>query len=367
MPRSTADSISPLLISGLLLPGLLVAVSILFWNSGDHSQIEDKPVVSGRPLSFPVDGITILFNADDPRGVFASDVDRAIKMGASWLQIQVAYYTRDEKSAGFPVFDRRTPINESLKEILDFANLSGCKVALHPILLIQDPESEHWRGEYTPVQPESWWNDYCEWMKKLADISESAKISILYIGSELTSLQSHHTDWRELIQSLRKRYSGALGYSANWDSWQNVSFHGDLDVLGLNAYFPLFDAKTNRSEKLTRKDYQARLLPHLSAMRRWSVANDTPLIFTEVGYPATSRRLDRPWDSGSGQSVIEDGLIQLEGFRSFVGVFGSNGPQKGIFFYALHGHDPDRPTGYTPIHKETRSLWTDYLTRSSQR
>ena len=42
-------------------------------------------------------------------------------------------------------------------------------------------------------------------------------------------------------------------------------------------------------------------------------------------------------------------------------VFGQAGPQQGIFFYALHGHDPSSNSGYTPVDKRTQSIWSKYL------
>ena len=140
-------------------------------------------------------------------------------------------------------------------------------------------------------------------------------------------------------------------------------FHSDLDVLGLNGYFPLSSIEAEFDP--TPLDLQANLLPHLSAMKRWTESYSTPLIFTEVGYPAHAIRLDRPWEHRSLPQKAT-GKSQRDGFRSFLQVFSEAGPQKGIYFYALHGHDPKTPSGYTPSTEETRKMWTDYFRERRQ-
>ncbi len=45
--------------------------------------------------------------------------------------------------------------------------------------------------------------------------------------------------WRRLISEVRERYTGRLTYAANFDQYELVTFWDDLDVIGVNAYFPL--------------------------------------------------------------------------------------------------------------------------------
>ena len=45
--------------------------------------------------------------------------------------------------------------------------------------------------------------------------------------------------WWELIANIRQSYSGQLTYAANFDNYQEVYFWDQLDLIGINAYFPL--------------------------------------------------------------------------------------------------------------------------------
>ena len=46
---------------------------------------------------------------------------------------------------------------------------------------------------------------------------------------------------RTLIAELRTLYPGLLTYSANWDEAQDVLFWDQLDLIGINAFYPLAD------------------------------------------------------------------------------------------------------------------------------
>ena len=49
------------------------------------------------------------------------------------------------------------------------------------------------------------------------------------------------TEWRKLIARVRQHYRGPLTYAANFDQYNTVGFWDALDVVGVNAYFPLRD------------------------------------------------------------------------------------------------------------------------------
>ena len=351
-------------------PALFLLVVLTGWPSSQP----DTGTPTERPLSLtkiPVKnsshwtGLTIIFNPDDPWSVFEADLQIARNWNAPCIQIQVSYFTRDRQSSKFPVYDRRSPDDEILLRALNLARQQTPLLVLHPILLIQDPDSPHWRGQYQPLFPDQWWNHYQQWMTRMALVAESSGVHLFMAGSELTSLQNESDRWSRTIRAIRQVYSGQLGYSANWDAWQQVPFHDELDLLALNGYFPLDWENASRTFPSTKADLRSRLLPHLSAMQRWTQEHQTPLLFSEVGYPAHSTDLSRPWFSPKVDSQI-DGRLQKEALTAFLDVFGRSGTHCGILFYALHGHDPEVPSGYTPFLRETQGLWIRTFSESSQ-
>ena len=46
-------------------------------------------------------------------------------------------------------------------------------------------------------------------------------------------------EWRRLASSVRQVFPGLLTYGANFDEFFDVSWWSSVDLLGINAYFPL--------------------------------------------------------------------------------------------------------------------------------
>ena len=348
----------------------VIAVLILTVLLGSLAQGPNPPSAPEKPSSAPAhlrwDGITILYNAEDPWSVFESDLSKAVQWGAPCIQIQVSFFSRDHSSAGFPVFDRRSPSLDQIKEISEAVKSHDKTLVLHPVLLIQDPKSSWWRGQYRPLDNDQWWGDYSQWIESLAITAQASQVDLLFIRSELTSLQGESARWADVIQTVRNVFDRSVGYSANWDSWQQVPFHSQLDLLALNGYFPLDRPEEANDPSLTPEEDRARLLPHWSALKQWTQGNQTPVIFSEVGYPAAIRDLSQPWNSIQPQTPL-NGALQKRGFEAFLSVFGLSDLQQGILFYALHGHDPGTPSGYTPILEETQMLWQKQFQESLHR
>ena len=116
------------------------------------------------------------------------------------------------------------------------------------------------------------------------------------------ALQLDH--WRRLIAETRAVYHGHLTYAANFDSYQEVGFWSELDVMGINAYFPL------------REPSEPADLPTLT--RGWEDAWDAiadvqkqrgvpgmPVVFTELGYNRRAGCTVAPW-AWEGFDLIGD-------------------------------------------------------------
>ncbi len=50
-------------------------------------------------------------------------------------------------------------------------------------------------------------------------------------------------EWKELIADARTVFSGRMTYAANFDEYFDVSWWRYLDMVGINAYFPLREVK----------------------------------------------------------------------------------------------------------------------------
>ena len=64
--------------------------------------------------------------------------------------------------------------------------------------------------------------------------------------------------WRALIADVREQTGAPLTYAANWTDYERVPFWDALDVIGIQAYFPLADS-TDSSEEAIRRGWQRRM------------------------------------------------------------------------------------------------------------
>ncbi len=100
----------------------------------------------------------------------------------------------------------------------------------------------------------------------------------------------HETYWRNLIREVRAEYGGPLTYGGNFDQFRQVGFWDALDVLSVNAYFPLSLYGASRGE---RRSYMAARWQQIGA--ELTAAADLPLMMLELGWTRSAGATVRPY------------------------------------------------------------------------
>ncbi|MDX1643868.1 MAG: hypothetical protein R3244_05860 [Thermoanaerobaculia bacterium] len=113
--------------------------------------------------------------------------------------------------------------------------------------------------------------------------------------------------WLELVAEVRRIYSGRLTYAANFDQYEEVGFWGPLDLVGVNAYFPLRKLwqPAVAAEELypifeARWEAILRSILALGERRGWG---EKQILFTELGYVYRRNSTIEPW-AATGFSVL---------------------------------------------------------------
>jgi len=136
-------------------------------------------------------------------------------------------------------------------------------------------------------------NSYEKFILNYAQAAEELEAPIFCIGTELEKfVKNRPTYWKNLIEKIRKVYSGKLTYAANWDEFKRVSFWGDLDFIGVDAYFPLSDKKTP-----TVSDFENGWELHKNQIEVIQKKYNKPVLFTEFGYRSVDFTGKEPWDA----------------------------------------------------------------------
>lgn len=116
--------------------------------------------------------------------------------------------------------------------------------------------------------------------------------------------------WRELIVKVREVYHGRLTYAANFDRYQEVGFWDALDLIGINAYFPLRSGREQVTEvRALLPIFEASwrsILGEVQVYRSENGLDERPVLLTELGYTYRADSTVAPW-AGSGFSLLGEG------------------------------------------------------------
>lgn len=124
------------------------------------------------------------------------------------------------------------------------------------------------------------------------------------INARRARLEAH---WRSLVEEVRGVFSGTLTYAANFDQYEEVGFWDALDVLSVNAYFPLrklWEPGVTADQLYpvfeVRWEAILRSILELCRERGWG---EMPILFTELGYVHRKNSTIEPW-AATGFSVL---------------------------------------------------------------
>lgn len=151
-----------------------------------------------------------------------------------------------------------------------------------------------WAGDFELTNEgwKIWENNYQKYIISLAKLAQENKIEMFCIGTELKkSVQQREKFWFNLIDSVKKIYSGKLTYGANWDEYQQVPFWHKLDIIGIDAYFPLVKTKTPRIKSLKREWSNIK-----DEIKDFSSKNKKRVLFTEFGYRSIHKTAWKQWE-----------------------------------------------------------------------
>ena len=93
---------------------------------------------------------------------------------------------------------------------------------------------------------------------------------------------------------MRGVYHGNLTYAANFDSFAEVGFWPELDVMGVNAYFPLRQPSEPADLATLTRGWESAWDQIADAQQRAGVPG-MPVVFTELGYNRRAGCTIAPW------------------------------------------------------------------------
>ena len=252
-----------------------------------------------------------------------------------------------------------SPTDAAVVSAIKAAQAQGLTVSLKPQV---DSLDGVFRGTFAPTNPTAWFASYQTFILHYAQLASQNNVGFLVIGTELKSLTTatYKSNWETIISAIRTQYPGlTLIYGANatgaGDEFTSVSFWGDVDIIGVDGYFPL----TNQNDPSLAALIAAWTnnksgFNIVAALKNLQSTYNKPLIFSEIGYVSVSGTNQQPYASITG---TYDTTEQQNCYEAFFQVFSPQSAwMKGVFWWDWTVSPPARMTWATrrrtspPVH-----------------
>lgn len=153
----------------------------------------------------------------------------------------------------------------------------------------------YFTGDLAMTSEEDWQKletSYRSYILFYAHLAAEEKAELFCIGTELHRFALERPEFfRALIREIKTFYKGELTYAENWDQFNKIVFWDQLDMIGVDAYFPLSEEKTPQVSDLMRQ-WDA----HKESLQDCAYKFSKPILFTEYGYRSTDFNTREPWD-----------------------------------------------------------------------
>lgn len=269
---------------GLVWFGLRVAIFILA-----HSNVFGQ---SPSPASsFPIRGICLTA----PPEPFVEDPFIGLRsVSANWVAIIPFAFQRP----GDPYIAFREEESywwgegpAGVLETVERAKSNRFKTLLKPQVYV--PTS--WTGSVCFGNEADWhlWEEsYERYLLFYANMAEKEGVDILCIGTEYKlAVRERSAFWIDLIRKIRAVFSGKITYAANWDAAYDNPLWEYVDLIGINAYFPLDTSQTPTVRELVASWRETE-----ERIQRLSLKWQKPVLFTEFGYLSVDHCAAEPWN-----------------------------------------------------------------------
>lgn len=304
-------------------------------------------VVPAALAESPARGITIgpIENAYHPgKGygstAFERSLDETRAMGGTWIALTPFGRVYDLSGRGVdlrfeaPFADNRAAIVASVRA----AHARGLRVMLVPHLWV---ESGEWRALIDPKTDAGWaaWAEsYGRFVETWARVAQESGVDLLSCGVELRSwvTSGRAPTFSALITRIRALYKGPLTYSANWDDVDDTVILGELDVIGINAFYPLAEREGATLDELRTGGVRVR-----ERVRALSATWRKPVLFTEIGYTTRPDPALKPWEWPDGMKDVHvDEPAQALAYHALVAPLLDEPSFLGFFVWRTYA-DPD--------------------------
>jgi hypothetical protein len=312
----------------------------------------------------------VSWSPDDYASAGSKESLSALKnTGANYVSVLVTQFVSCSTSNTIFADPQLTPTDAAVTDAINDAHALGMGVLLKPQLLCVDGSCG--QGDLAPTDPAAWFASYKTFINHYAQIAQNNGVELFCVGCELNQLDTsnYSANWSAVINGVRAVYNGPLTYAAGWWTYARIPFWGLLDYAGIDAYFPLSNARTPSVTALvdawSQYDYHGTQRDWTQEIQTWQATVQKPVIFTEIGYRSVDYTAQDPGNWQKKGAYNANG--QANCYSAALQVFANKSWFAGMFWWSW-SPDPNagraRDTGYTPQHKPAQNVLISYWIRT---
>jgi hypothetical protein len=295
-------------------------------------------------------------------GYFDARADEALRqiagVGAEWVQILATWYQQDKTSSQI-MPTTSGPDDENIRSIITRARNSGLKVLLKPHIDVLDGSD---RAHIQPEDRAAWFESYRTFILHYANIATELGVEEFSVGTELHSLVGDRDHWSTVIQTVQGVYHGPIVYASNHYGYKDVAFWDEVDIIGVNAWWPIAGEPTTDVTALKRG-----LAPIRDDLAALSARYGRPILFTEAGF--ASQRGTTTFPGYEGLSGEEDQAEQAAGYQALLETFSEQPWWIGVHWWlwtvlSQGPIDPPPDVGFSVRGKEAEAVLRRWWGRS---
>ena len=236
-----------------------------------------------------------------------------------------------------------TAIADTIQRLHD----AGLAVHLKPHLDVAkfNYGKDEWRGQIRPSAEnlDAFFASYEQFILFYAQIAAASGAEGLVVETELNALDTDASlaaYWADIVEAIREVYRGDLIVAANWDSFQDNTLAAMVDIVGIDAYFPLTEALNPTREDLVAAWENSRAAGYVGTdwagtIAAWSETLGKPFYFTEFGIQCRSGAAAAPGsDCKSPDTARYNAALQVNHFEAALDVFSQNKQFSGLLGWA---------------------------------
>ena len=309
---------SRLLRIGLVVVLVAAAAMIGYALGARNANVGAAAVVQQRGFVLPT-------MQEDGYDGFAMDQNlREVRaVGTTWVELTPTW-SQESRTSSEIFRTKHTVSDAGLERATTMAHQYGLKVFLKPHIDLSNPRQDS-RNKILPANREEWFASYTAFIGHYAEMAERLGVEQFAMATELSSITEDRTAWLQVIRAVRARYHGTVLYAAG-DDYARVPFWDALDLIGIDAYWPLSTESTTDVRVLQQgwKDYRDELADLAATHQR-------RIVFTEAGFTSQQGTTTAPSDWRVSTITNED--EQAAGYQSLLATFSDEPWWAGVYWW----------------------------------